>query len=46
MLETTSAFIEPVKTTAAATDPKITRRIFVNVIDVSAFSRTYSRRPG
>ena len=38
MLETPSAFIEPIKTAAPATDPEITRCIFVNAIDVSAFT--------
>src|SRR6516225_7044596 len=38
MLETPSAFIEPIKAAAPATHPEITRCIFVNAIDVSAFT--------
>ena len=38
MLETPSAFIEPIKTAAPATHPEITRCIFVNAIYVSAFT--------
>ena len=38
MLETPSAFIEPNKTAAPATDPEITRCIFVNAINVGAFT--------
>ena len=38
MLETPSAFIEPIKTAAAAAHPEITRCIFVRCIYVSAFT--------
>ena len=38
MLEMTCSFIKPIKTAAAATDPEITRGIFVNAVDVSAFA--------
>src|SRR4029077_7485773 len=38
MLEAPSALVEPIKTAGAATHPQITRRIFVNAIDVSAFT--------
>ena len=46
MLETPRAFIEPHKTGASATDPEITRCIFVDAIDVRAFTEPRSRRPG
>lgn len=38
MLETASAFIEPNKTAPPATDPEITRHIFVDIIDISTFT--------
>ena len=38
MFETPGAFIEPVQTAAPATHPEITRCIFVNAINVRAFT--------
>ena len=38
MLEATGAFIEPIKAAASAADPEIARCIFVNAINVSAFT--------
>jgi hypothetical protein len=38
MLEPPRAFVEPDKTGAPATDPEIARRIFVDAIDVRAFT--------
>ena len=38
MFELPSAFIEPIKTAAPATQPEITACIFVNAINVTAFA--------
>jgi hypothetical protein len=38
MLELSSAFIKPIKTAAPATDPERTPCIFVNAINISAFT--------
>ena len=46
MLETPGAFIEPIKTAAPAADPEITRCIFVNAINVSAFAERILVVPG